>query len=105
MPTCNSAGRHARLISGIGRTDWCSTPIGSLLSRQLSRAFAPSVREEAMKTPQVILAALALIGVTGVALPASAQQREFCVALLPFPPCLRRRSAGLWSSKPMRCPT
>ena len=39
-----------------------------------------------MKTRKAILAALALIGATGVALPASAQQRELCVAMLPFPP-------------------
>ncbi|MBS7791213.1 hypothetical protein KTR66_14510 [Roseococcus sp. SDR] len=39
-----------------------------------------------MKTSRIVLAALALAGVAGVTLPAAAQQREICVAMLPFPP-------------------
>lgn len=39
-----------------------------------------------MKTRKAILVALALIGATSVALPAAGQQRELCVAMLPFPP-------------------
>lgn len=39
-----------------------------------------------MTMKKAALAALALAGMAGVTLPAAAQQRELCVAMLPFPP-------------------
>ncbi|MBX9748486.1 MAG: hypothetical protein K5Q68_02615 [Roseococcus sp.] len=39
-----------------------------------------------MKTTRILLSALALMGTVGLALPAAAQQRQLCVAQLPFVP-------------------
>lgn len=39
-----------------------------------------------MKTNRIWLSALAIMGAVGLALPAAAQQRQLCVAELPFPP-------------------
>lgn len=39
-----------------------------------------------MRPRQILLSALAIMGTVGLALPAAAQERQLCVAELPFPP-------------------
>lgn len=39
-----------------------------------------------MKNSRILLSALAIMATAGIALPAAAQERQLCVAELPFPP-------------------